>query len=89
MTEQNWRVRAACRNEDPELFFPPALKGPRNREWENQAKRVCYSHCPVRRECLTESLNRREEFGVWGGVTEWERRDMLRAPKSTQQEDAA
>lgn len=69
--EPNWRLRAACRDVDPEQLFV------RGKE-QHEAKRVC-SGCPVRTECLAEALDRRIEFGVWGGMTERERRALLRA----------
>jgi WhiB family redox-sensing transcriptional regulator len=63
---------AACAGADPELFFPKEQREPANRE----AKRVC-AGCPVRDECLEYSLVTREEFGVWGGQDEWDRRVIL------------
>ncbi len=63
---------AACARADPDLFFPRERRDPRNRE----AKGVC-ARCPVRDECLEYSLATREEFGIWGGVDEWERRAIL------------
>lgn len=67
----NWRIRAACRDVDPERLF---VRG----KDQHRAKRVC-GGCPVRTECLAEALDRRIEFGVWGGMTERERRALLRA----------
>jgi WhiB family redox-sensing transcriptional regulator len=67
----NWRVRAACRDVDPEQLFVRGTD-------QHRAKRVC-GGCPVRTECLAEALDRRIEFGVWGGMTERERRALLRA----------
>ncbi|TCP56885.1 transcription factor WhiB [Tamaricihabitans halophyticus] len=69
-TEADWRVKAACRDEDPEQLF---VRGAEQRK----AKVVCVS-CPVRTECLAEALDNRIEFGVWGGMTERERRAVLR-----------
>jgi WhiB family redox-sensing transcriptional regulator len=63
---------AACAGADPDLFFPREQRDPGNRE----AKRVC-AGCPVRAECLRYSLATREEFGVWGGLDEWDRRAVL------------
>ena len=65
----DWRVRSACR-EDPDRLF---VRGAAQRE----AKQVCVP-CPVRARCLAEALDRRIEFGVWGGMTERERRALLR-----------
>ena len=76
MSEQHWQAHGACAHEDPELFYPESVKGKRNREWENRAKQVCHQRCPVQRECLAEALNSQQRHGVWGGTTEWERRNM-------------
>ncbi|MFC5290782.1 WhiB family transcriptional regulator [Actinokineospora guangxiensis] len=66
----DWRVRATCRDEDPDGLF---VRGAEQRK----AKLVCVA-CPVRTECLAEALDNRIEFGVWGGMTERERRALLR-----------
>ncbi|SHE71691.1 WhiB family transcriptional regulator [Streptoalloteichus hindustanus] len=66
----DWRTRAACRDEDPDKLF---VRGAEQRK----AKLVCLA-CPVRTECLAEALDNRIEFGVWGGMTERERRALLR-----------
>lgn len=66
----DWRVRATCRDEDPDGLF---VRGAEQRK----AKMVCVA-CPVRTECLAEALDNRIEFGVWGGMTERERRALLR-----------
>ena len=66
----DWRVGATCRDEDPEQLF---VRGAEQRK----AKIICLS-CPVRTECLSEALDNRIEFGVWGGMTERERRALLR-----------
>lgn len=66
----DWTTKGACRAGDPdELFVQGAA--------QNRAKSVCLS-CPVRTECLADSLDNRVEFGVWGGMTERERRALLR-----------
>jgi WhiB family redox-sensing transcriptional regulator len=70
--EVNWRVGAACRDADPELFFPEGTMGPAI-EAATGAKRICGS-CPVRRQCLEWALRHGADFGVWGGRTEDERR---------------
>lgn len=66
----HWGQDAACRSTDPEKLFAEAAQ-------QNRAKTVCVG-CPVRTECLTEALDNRVEFGVWGGMTERERRALLR-----------
>ena len=68
--QQDWTALSACRTSDPdELFVTGAA--------QNRAKAVC-SGCPVRTECLGDALDNRVEFGVWGGMTERERRALLR-----------
>lgn len=67
---QQWADRGACRGSDPdELFVQGAA--------QNRAKSVCQG-CLVRTECLADALDNRTEFGVWGGMTERERRALLR-----------
>ena len=67
---QAWVAASACRNADPdELFVTGAA--------QNRAKAVC-TGCSVRTECLSDALDNRVEFGVWGGMTERERRALLR-----------
>lgn len=67
----NWRHRSACRGLDPEIFFPAAD------EEADEAKEIC-AVCPVRQMCLEHSLAAHEREGVWGGLTERERRRVLR-----------
>ena len=64
-----WQERALCAQTDPEAFFPE--KGGSTRE----AKRVC-GRCDVRAECLEAALERDERFGIWGGLSERERRKL-------------
>ena len=68
----DWRHRAACRDEDPELFFPAGTSGPALLQVE-QAKAVC-RRCPVIGECLSWALATGQDHGIWGGATERERR---------------
>ena len=70
--DQGWQDRALCAQTDPEAFFPE--KGGSTRE----AKRVCRS-CEVRAECLEYALEHDERFGIWGGMSERERRRLKRA----------
>jgi WhiB family transcriptional regulator, redox-sensing transcriptional regulator len=65
--EESWRADALCAETDPEAFFPE--KGGSTRE----AKRVCVG-CAVRSECLEFALDNDERFGIWGGLSERERR---------------
>jgi WhiB family redox-sensing transcriptional regulator len=69
--EQDWQERALCAQTDPEAFFPE--KGGSTRE----AKRIC-SGCEVRAECLEYALAHDERFGIWGGLSERERRRLKR-----------
>lgn len=78
----DWRHRAACRDEDPELFFPTGTAGPALLQIE-EAKSVC-GRCEVTDECLQWALEKSENAGVWGGKDEEERRKeqlKLRAVK--------
>ena len=68
----NWRLRAACRGTDPELFFPEGTAGPAS-ETVALAKRIC-SQCQVQARCLEWAVGHGAAFGVWGGRTEQERR---------------
>jgi WhiB family transcriptional regulator, redox-sensing transcriptional regulator len=72
----DWRHRAACRDEDPELFFPIGTGGPALLQIDD-AKAVCRS-CNVIDDCLEWSLETGQEAGVWGGLSEDERRSVLR-----------
>lgn len=72
----NWRAKSACLTEDPELFFPIGTTGPAALQIA-EAKAVCAA-CPVTGTCLRWSLDHREEAGVWGGLTEDERRALIR-----------
>lgn len=74
---EDWRHRSACRDAaDPELFFPAGTVGPALRQIV-QAKTVCQG-CVVRPECLEWALETGQDAGVWGGLTEEERRDLKR-----------
>ena len=65
----SWQERALCAQTDPEAFFPE--KGGSTRE----AKKVCLS-CNVRNDCLEYALGHDERFGIWGGMSERERRRL-------------
>lgn len=72
----DWRHRAACLDEDPELFFPIGVTGPALAQVE-EAKKVCM-RCDVQSECLQWALDNGQDHGVWGGLSEDERRSMKR-----------
>lgn len=76
----NWRDHAACRQEDPDLFFPIGTTGPAQVQTQ-QAKAVC-QQCPVREQCLAWALETDQTIGVWGGTTELERRALRRRARS-------
>lgn len=69
--DEQWQERALCSQTDPEAFFPE--KGGSTRE----AKRIC-TGCEVRDECLEYALAHDERFGIWGGLSERERRRLKR-----------
>jgi WhiB family redox-sensing transcriptional regulator len=68
---QSWQERALCAETDPEAFFPE--KGGSTRE----AKKIC-TGCEVKAECLEYALSNDERFGIWGGLSERERRRLRR-----------
>jgi WhiB family redox-sensing transcriptional regulator len=68
---KNWRLSANCRHGDPERLF---VRGA-----EQRAARVVCRDCPVWAQCLAHALDERIEHGVWGGLTERERRAVLRS----------
>lgn len=70
----DWQTKAACRQEDPELFFPIGPTGPAKLQTEN-AKAVC-RRCEVRPECLLWALQTGQQNGVWGGLSERELRQI-------------
>ena len=77
----DWHDDALCAQTDPEAFFPE--KGGSTRE----AKQICH-RCPVRTECLADALASDTRFGVWGGLTERERR-VLRRDRPAEQATGA
>ena len=68
--DTDWAAQAACRTTDPDSLFVQGAA-------QNRAKAICVG-CVVRTECLADALDNRVEFGVWGGMTERERRALLR-----------
>ncbi|MEU6215872.1 MULTISPECIES: WhiB family transcriptional regulator [unclassified Streptomyces] len=70
-----WQEEAACRNLGTDRFFHPAgERGEDRAERDQEAKEVC-ALCPVRAECLRHALSVQEPYGVWGGLSEEERRE--------------
>lgn len=72
----DWRRRAACRGEDPEQFFPVTSAGPALAQIAEVTK-IC-ARCPVRAACLRFALITGQDYGIWGGLTEDERRQLRR-----------
>ena len=70
--EMTWQENALCAQTDPEAFFPE--KGGSTRE----AKRICVG-CEVKAECLAYALSKDERFGIWGGLSERERRRLKKS----------
>ncbi|MFG2165545.1 WhiB family transcriptional regulator [Micromonospora chersina] len=66
----DWHADGLCQQVDAELFFPERGQS------AEPAKSIC-QRCPVQRDCLNWSLAKREPFGVWGGLSEPERRRVL------------
>jgi WhiB family transcriptional regulator, redox-sensing transcriptional regulator len=73
-THVSWHEAAACRDADPDLFFPVGTAGPALRQIE-EAKRICRA-CPAQAPCLAWALDQGVGSGVWGGATEDERRAL-------------
>lgn len=71
MTRRAWTLRAACRDTPTAMFYPERGEDIR------AAKRVCQT-CPVTAECLEYAMANGERFGVWGGLSERERRRLKR-----------
>jgi WhiB family redox-sensing transcriptional regulator len=78
-SEARWREQAGCRDYPPILFFgaDDSEAQAERRIREDEAKQVC-ARCLVRQECLDYALATREAYGIWGGLTEVERRVYLR-----------
>ncbi len=72
----DWRDSAACLKEDPDLFFPTGTAGAATREIE-LAKTIC-RRCPVQQPCLQWAIGTGQLAGIWGGLTEAERRNWTR-----------
>lgn len=76
--DRSWQPIALCRGNHSHLFFPPSTterKDERERR-EARAKAICMV-CPVRTPCHEYAMEIREPYGIWGGLTEVERRSLL------------
>lgn len=83
----DWRHHAVCREEDPELFFPIGNTGPALLQIE-EAKAVC-RRCPVMERCLEWALETNQNDGVWGGLSENQRRALKRRAARNRARSAA
>jgi WhiB family redox-sensing transcriptional regulator len=77
---RDWQHEAACRGEHASVFYPPMRFEPKRERLarEQVAKSICRS-CPVRTECLHHALDADERYGIWGGLTDAERRHLPRS----------
>ena len=73
VSAQKWRSIGLCRGSETMVFYPPSDDD----SLAEEAKTIC-SMCAVRKPCLEFALRTREKHGVWGGLTERERRRVLR-----------
>lgn len=80
VAETTWQYRAACRGPQSRTFFPPAQGERRHEraEREARAKAIC-NQCAVVSDCLEYAVSIRERHGVWGGLSEAERRQLIKA----------
>jgi WhiB family redox-sensing transcriptional regulator len=76
--EDTWQLRAACRGPQSVVFFPPATfeRKDEKLEREARAKDICRT-CPVKEPCLDYAVRIKEPHGIWGGLNEAERRNLL------------
>ncbi|RKT89149.1 WhiB family transcriptional regulator, redox-sensing transcriptional regulator [Saccharopolyspora antimicrobica] len=73
----HWQLHAACRDVNVSRFFHPENeRGSAREDREEQAKQIC-AGCPVMRQCREHALAAREPYGIWGGLGERERRELI------------
>jgi WhiB family redox-sensing transcriptional regulator len=77
-TDEVWQVKAACRGPQAAAFFPPSSfeRKDEKEARETRAKAICAA-CPVRKPCLDYAIRIREPHGIWGGLNEVERKQVL------------
>lgn len=75
LIDQDWAKNAACAQVDPEPFHP----GKRTRRKDIAAAKALCASCPVAQQCLADALDRTDEYGIWGGLDERERRKLRRS----------
>jgi len=83
---EHWRSRSACRDTDPDVFFPVGVTGNALEQIE-AAQRICTA-CHVQQDCLEFALATNQEAGIWGGTTEEERRKLRKVWLTTQRATA-
>ena len=86
IASDEWRRHAACRDTDPDLFFPVGTTGPAIEQIEN-AKAVC-KQCDAQADCLEFALATNQDSGIWGGTSEDERRQMRKAAQQRARQTA-
>ena len=76
--DDSWQVKASCRGPQAAVFFPPSHfeRKDEKLEREHRAKAICAA-CPSRRPCLEYAVKIREPHGIWGGLNEAERKQLL------------
>jgi WhiB family redox-sensing transcriptional regulator len=76
--EELWQIKASCRGPQATVFFPPSHSERKDERLsrERAAKAICKT-CPVRRECLDYAIRIREPHGIWGGLNEVERKQLI------------
>lgn len=85
--DEGWRDGAACADVAPDLFFPIGVTGPAVGQIA-AAKAVC-AQCAVQRDCLEFAITTNQEYGVWGGTSEEERRVLRRQWRASQRKAAS
>jgi len=79
---RDWQRDGACRRADGSLFFSPGKdEAPEQRKQRIKAAKEICAQCPVWQRCRRYALENAEEFGVWGGLTEYERRKLIGPPR--------
>lgn len=86
LESDSWRQNAACRDTNPDLFFPVGTTGPAIEQIE-AAKAVC-QQCEAINACLEYALATNQDSGIWGGTSEEERRKLRRQQQAAQRQTA-
>ncbi len=86
IASDEWRRTAACRDTDPDLFFPVGTTGPAIEQIDN-AKAVC-RQCDSQQDCLEFALATNQDSGIWGGTSEEERRKLRKQYAARQRRTA-